>query len=116
VRARKASVTLDFARVRKLVEIGDIPDAKVIRDMAVIQRNGGDLNGYLDRRLLNGGEDENLLEPQQRLERFERLASKMKSTIDLILRNAEMANIIEKDEVEALERKIADLKAFIATE
>ena len=113
VKARKADLTLDFERVRKLVEIGDVPDNKMIRDLAMIERNGGDINGYLDRRFANQGEEEEILHPQQRLERFERLASKMKSTIAIIMKHAYMAGMIDKGQVEALESKIAELKVFI---
>lgn len=113
VRARNTGVITDFQKVRKLVEIGDVPDSRMIRDMAVIQKNGGSVDQFLDRRFMNQGEEDELLDPQRRIESFEKLASRMKSTINVILKHADLATKIDRDQVAALEAKIAQLKTFI---
>jgi polyhydroxyalkanoate synthesis regulator phasin len=87
----------------------------MIRDMAVIQKNGGSVDQFLDRRFMNQGEEDDLLDPQKRIESFGKLASRMKSTINVILKHADLATKIDREQVEALEAKIAELKRFITT-
>jgi len=116
VRARKAGVNVDYGKIRKLVEIGTEPDSRMIRDMAVIQKNGGSVDKYLDRRFMDQGEDDtDLLDPQMRIEHFVKLSSRIRSTINVILKHSDLASKIDREQVETLEAKVAELKAFIKT-
>jgi len=112
---QKAGLSVDVEKIRNLVSIGKTPDNKIIRDLALIQNSGGDPNAHLDRLFMNQGPEPDILEPQKRVENFGKLAAKMKTTIATLLKVPETAEMIERNEIEALEEVLSQLKAFIVS-
>lgn len=113
-KARSHGVHVDPKGVTKLLEIGVKVDNQILRNLAIIQKNGGDTNKYLDTLHLNQGQEEEFLEPEKRIEGFNKLVVRLKATIDSILENPELLGSVDSGTIQSLEEKIAILKAKVA--
>jgi hypothetical protein len=109
-KAEKAGVKVDLEKVINLLEVGLKLDNSLIRDLAMIQDNGGDPNQHLETLHMNQGQGQDFLEPQKRIEGFNKLVVRIKETIDSIIANPELINSIDSAMIQSLEEKLQTLK------
>ncbi len=113
-KAKKNGVDVDPKSIRKLLEIGFKVDNQILRNLAMIQKNGGNTNTYLETLHLNQGQEEEFLEPEKRIEGFKKLVVRLKATIDFILDTPELLGSVDDETIQSLEDKIAALKDKVA--
>jgi hypothetical protein len=112
-KARNHGVKVDPEGIRKLLEIGVKVDNQTLRNLAMVQKTGGDSEKYLETLYLNRGQEEEFLEPEKRIEGFKKLVVRLKSTIDSILDAPELLGSVDEATIQSLEEKLSALKAKV---
>jgi len=113
-KAKKLGVNVDPAGISKLLEIGVKPDNSLLRNLAMIQKNGGNIKKYLETLHINQGQEEQFLEPEKKIEGFKKLVVRLKATIDFILDTPELLGSVDSETIQSLEEKISALKAKVS--
>jgi len=113
-KAQKQNVKVEPEGIKKLLEIGVKPDNQILRNLAIIQTNGGDTNKYLETLHLNQGQEKEFLEPEKRIEGFKKLVVRLKATIDSILDTPELLGSVDSETIQSLEEKLVALKEKVA--
>jgi hypothetical protein len=113
-KAKKHGVKVDPEGIKKLLEIGVKVDNQILRNLAMIQKNGGDTKKYLETLHLNQGQEEAFLEPEKKIEGFKKLVVRLKATIDFILGKPELLVSVDSETIASLEEKLTALKEKVA--
>jgi len=99
----KYGLSVPFERILPLVQLGVKMDTKLIRDMALIQRNEGNIDTYLDRLRANLGREENLLDPGRRVESLPKLVARLNDVLAAFNEAPDLVNRLADRHVAALE-------------
>ena len=88
-------------------------DNSLIRDLVIIKENGGDPNQYLDKRYICGGAEDSTIISTKKLRSIPKLVAILKSTVDYLKKNSELASQINPEQIEILENQTSELKALM---
>ena len=88
-------------------------DKRLINELKVAQKSGGDPNQHIDNLLAGASEEEEEDEVKKRVESFNKLAPRLRNTIGYIFRHPESIEEIESKELDDLREKLDELKTLI---
>jgi hypothetical protein len=109
----KVPLELNTDLLKKLIRLGTPVEKGLIKDLVIIKQNGGDPNRYLERRYINGGEEEDIITSTKKLQGISKLAGHLKSSVDYLRKHRELIDKVTKASVQSLEEQVAELKALI---
>jgi hypothetical protein len=108
-RLRNKGIVIPADRVAALVDNGNPVNSSLIKELATIQRSGGNLASHVDFLITSGGRDSSTKTPEQRLQDVNTLASRLTKSIDLILGKQDLIDLIDRDIYRQLIEKLNDI-------
>jgi len=112
-RARKQGVEISVPRSKELLEHNVNVDGRLFRELGIIQKSGGNPDVYLNELLLNRGSRPAEDEPRRRIDSLEKLVAQLSTTIDDVIADENITDLINLTVIQSLEDKLAQLKATI---
>jgi hypothetical protein len=112
-RADKFGVSLSLTKVRTLLDMGGKVDNKVIGNMALLQKNDGNVENYLDTLIKNQGVEESPFEGEGRIESLVKLTARFKATVEAIMEKPSLKVAINPDEILEMEQLVKRLKEYM---
>lgn len=104
---------VDESMIQNLVCMGKKVDDSLINKMGIIKKAGGNVNEYLNERVVNGGAENKIVETTIKLQSIPKFTADLRSIINHLTRDNALADQIKIEDVENLERKVAELKRLI---
>jgi hypothetical protein len=99
--------------IKKLIGLGIRIENGIIGDMVIVKESSGDVNQHLENVYIMGGQGNSLVRPTKKVQGFPKLVASFKTTVDYIRDHADLAERIDSNKIEELERYITDLKSLI---
>lgn len=110
---REIDLETDVDLIRRMIGQGIKVENSIIRDLVIIKENGGDPNQYLESRYIGGGAEASIITSTKKLRSIPKLIAILKSTVDYIKENSELASQINPEQIEVLENQTSELKALM---
>jgi len=110
---REIDLDANVDLIHRMIGQGIKVDNSLIRDLVIIKENGGDPNQYLESRYIGDGAEDTIIISTKKLRSIPKLIATLKSTVDYIKENSELASQINPEQIEILENQTSDLKALI---
>lgn len=105
---------VDEERIRDLVGMGVQVDNGFLNQLGRIKTSNGDVNGYLDSRIQNGGAENTITEAEQKYESIQRLTSHVKRIREDFRSNPALQEQVKLEQIEELEAEITALKNLLS--
>jgi hypothetical protein len=99
--------------VKKIVENGIKVENGLIKDLFIIKKANGDVNSHLEDLYLNGGKGDGMLGQIKSVTGLPKLAAGLKDTVTYILENVALAERIDTETVQELEKWVLELKGIV---
>ncbi|MGA2402513.1 MAG: hypothetical protein ABSG91_12545 [Syntrophobacteraceae bacterium] len=114
-RAEELEVTLDFAKIKTLLQVGGDVDRKLLADFALISKTGADPNDYVDILIRNRGKRVDFFKEENLVELIINLFSRLGKGIDKLIADPNTLRKLAISEIEPLESRIANLRATLGS-
>jgi len=87
----------DKEMIKNVISMGVKVDNGLIRDLVILSQNGGDTNQYLDRKFINGGADDAIIDDAiidftKNVRGFPKIVATLKDTVDYLKEHTELAD------------------------
>ena len=100
--------------VRDIVLAGNAIDSGVIDKIHIIHTCDGDVNAYLENRVLKGNKEDARVTAERKITGFPKIVSELKDVVDLLKENVDRASdIVDQPLIDTLEAQIVELKALV---
>jgi len=104
---------VDLDLVRNLIGLGTRVDSGMIRDLVIIEQNGGNVNQYMERRYISGGAEEEVIRSTKKVTGFPKLVASLRSTVSYLRDHTDLASQINPSQIEDLEHQVTELKELL---
>lgn len=111
------SLNPDRELIKQLIGMGTPVNDGMIRDMALLEGHGVDVNDYLQRRYVNGGGDEvpeaRTIENDRKLEGIPKAAARLRDTVEYLKDNTDLIEKLTQEQINNLEAQVRELRSMI---
>jgi len=113
-KAKEKDVTLDFDKVKTLIQVGGEVDRKMLADFALVAQMGADPNEYVDVLIRNRGKRVDFFEGEDLVEHIYTLATRLAKGVDTLITDANGLKQLQISKIEPLESRIATLRETLS--